>query len=154
METLHYSIMISSSKEKVWSLMLGEAGYQHWASVLSPGAHFVGSWEEGSKIDFLDAHGNGFASEVVANRPFQFIAVMQLHPIIHGVKQIAGAEQCPAFLEIEFSEQRGMTQVHLSIDGRDEAREMLDELYGAALARLKQLCEKPRIKRQQQRQMV
>jgi hypothetical protein len=134
--------------------MLGEESYPQWASSLSPGAYYEGTWEEGSKIKFLDAKGNGTAAEVVAERLFEFIAVLLHHPIRNGVEQREISEHYPALQEIKFSEKPGMTEVHLSIDAPEDDRERLDKRYPEALQRLKQLCEKQQRKIRKQHQMV
>ncbi|TVP98486.1 MAG: hypothetical protein EA359_18295 [Balneolaceae bacterium] len=73
METLHFSITINAPKETVWHIMLGENTYREWTDVFMPGSHFVGNWNEGSKIHFLSpgnlAKSTSISQKFIRKRP-------------------------------------------------------------------------------------
>ena len=53
METLHYSVSINATKEKVWDILWGDLTYPEWTSVFSEGSAIVTDWEKGSKFCFF-----------------------------------------------------------------------------------------------------
>jgi hypothetical protein len=53
MDKMHFSIVINAPKEKVWNTMLNDDTYRVWTEAFTPGSHYVGDWNKGSKILFL-----------------------------------------------------------------------------------------------------
>jgi hypothetical protein len=59
MNKLHFSIAIDAPKEKDWHTMLDRETYPQWTIVFTPGSHYVGDWNQGSKIQFLGPDKDG-----------------------------------------------------------------------------------------------
>jgi uncharacterized protein YndB with AHSA1/START domain len=148
MEKLRFSIVIKAPKEKVWDTMLNDETYRKWTEPFMPGAHFVGSWSEGSKILFLapGEHGaSGMVSRIRENRLHEFISIEHFGIVQDGkedtsseaVKAWASAHEDYTFREID-----GGTEVLVDTDTTDEYREMFETTWPKALQRLKELAEK------------
>lgn len=83
MQNLNFSIFINAPKEKVWEIMLGDAGYRQWTKPFDEHSHFEGDWSEGSKMLFLGGNKDGkpqggMYSRVAENISSQYISVEHL----------------------------------------------------------------------------
>lgn len=144
MDTLHFSININAPVEKVWDTMLADATYRQWTSAFMEGSCYEGSWEQGSKIRFLDQNGDGIAAKIAENRPHEFISIETIGFLEKGVedtesggaKAMAGGHENYTFQEVD-----GITEVLVDMDTSDEYKAMFEESWPKALAKLKELCE-------------
>ena len=82
METIRFSILINSDRQKVWHTMLDDKTYREWAKEFHVGSYYEGSWEKGSEIRFLAANEEGklegMLSKIKENIPYQFISILLL----------------------------------------------------------------------------
>lgn len=58
--------------------MLNDESYREWTRAFTEGSHYKGSWEEGSKILFLDPNGAGMVSRIAKNDLYEFISIEHL----------------------------------------------------------------------------
>lgn len=150
---MQYSITINAPKEKVWEVMIGEDTYPLWTDVFMPGSHYVGNWEEGSKILFLapDESGemSGMVSRIKENRKYEYISMEVVGVAYNGqedtssqeAKEWAGSLENYTFKD---ADDKTELQVDLSsdMDMDQETSEMLEEMWLKALKKLKELAEK------------
>ena len=66
MEKLSFSIIINAPNKKVWDTMLEDNTYRIWTEEFSPGSHYIGDWNQGSKILFLGPSNDGKFAGMVA----------------------------------------------------------------------------------------
>lgn len=145
MQKLHFSIPINAPKKKVWETMLNDETYRKWTSAFTEGSYYKGSWEEGSKILFLDPNGAGMVSKIVENNPYEFISIEHLGFVkdgeedmeSKGAKDMAGAHE-----NYSFKESDGKTKVSVDMDISDEYQAMFEDMWPKALTKLKALSEK------------
>jgi uncharacterized protein YndB with AHSA1/START domain len=157
MEKLHFSITINAPKEKVWDTMLDDETYREWTTPFSPGSHFIGSWDQGSKIQFLGPDENGktggMTSMIEENRQYEFISIKHLGEIKNGVedttsdavKEWAGAHENYTFKEVD-----GKTELLIDMEGNGQPEseaskqmaEMFKDMWPKALQKLKEISER------------
>lgn len=149
MQKLNFSIVINSPKEKVWNTMLDDKTYREWTDVFSPGSHYVGSWEKGSKILFLGPNEQGIMGGMVSrineNRKHEYISIEHLGVVQDGkedttsdeVKQWAGSLENYTFKDLN-----GKTELLVDMDINDDYKEMFEGMWPKALQKLKMLAEK------------
>jgi hypothetical protein len=149
MQKLNFSIVINAPKEKVWNTMLEDKTYRKWTEVFSPGSHYVGSWDKGSKILFLGPNENGelggMVSRIKENRLYEYISIEHLGLVQDGkedttsdeVKQWAGSLENYTFKNID-----GKTELLVDMDINDDYKEMFEGMWPNALNKLKELAEK------------
>jgi uncharacterized protein YndB with AHSA1/START domain len=149
MEKLNFSITINAPKEKVWSTMLGEDTYREWTEVFMPGSHYVGDWNEGSKILFLapgeTGETGGMVSRIKENRKFEFISIEHLGFVQDGKEDTTSEEVkswAGALENYTFKEKEGSTEVLVEMDTVEEYKEMFLDTWPKALEKLKELAEK------------
>ena len=148
MQKLSFSIEIKASKEKVWNTMLDEKTYRQWTEPFSPGSHYIGDWNKGSKILFLGPGENGklggMVSRIKENKLCEFISIEHLDVVQDGkedttsdaVKSWAGALE-----NYTFKEKNYKTEVLVEIDINDEYKDMFNDMWPKALQRLKEIAE-------------
>jgi hypothetical protein len=149
MEKLNFSIVINATKEKVWDTMLEDKTYREWTEAFSPGSHYVGSWNKGSKILFLGPNEQGvmggMVSRIKENRKHEHISIEHLGMVQDGkedttsdeVKQWAGSLE-----NYTFKDFNGKTELLVDMDINDDYKEMFEDMWPKALNKLKELAEK------------
>ena len=150
MEQLHFAIRIKAPKQKVWDTMLGNETYRQWTSAFSPGSHYEGGWEQGSKIVFLGPDPQtgeeaGMVSRIKENRPHEFISIEHQGIVHNGVEDTESAEAkkwVPAHENYTFRQRNGGTEVLVDTDTVDELAGEFEEAWPRALRDLKALSEK------------
>lgn len=148
LETLHMEISIHADIERVYHTMLDEKPYAEWTAIFSPGSHYKGSWETGSKILFLGPDENGkmggMVSRIKENIPLQRVAIEHLGMVENGKEITEGpeVESWAGAMEIyTFREENGTTIVSVALDTAKDHKEYFSETWPKALAKLKEICE-------------
>lgn len=148
LEVLKFDISINATAEKTYNTMINKGTYDQWTAVFSPGSHFKGSWEKGSKILFLGPGENGVMSGMVSrikeNIPAKFVSIEHLGIIKDGKEITSGAEVegwAGATENYTFTEKNGTTVVSVSMDSNEEYKKYFTETWPIALKKLKELCE-------------
>lgn len=146
--TLNFSISIKSPRSVVWETMLSQEGYRAWTAAFMEGCYFSGSWEQGSKIQFLapdGAGGGGMTAVIAENWPYAFISIKHLGEVSAGVEDTSSAKVlawAPAYENYLFIETDDGTEVKVSLDTLSEHEAYMNETFPKALALLKNLCER------------
>ena len=143
MKEKEYSILINSSIQEVWEIMLGENTYPLWVKGFSENSEMFGEWKEGSEVDFIDVGRGGTRAilEVVEkpNRVLaKHIAVLSKDrvPQTEGMENWIGTTE-----EYLLSEENGVTELKIVMYYHPDYEQMLDEGWRKSLQLLKQLCE-------------
>lgn len=144
MEKLHYSIFIEAPKEIVWNTIIDDETYRKWTAPFSPGSHYKGSWEEGSKILFLTPEGEGMVSRIAENRPYDFLSIEHIGIVKDGIEDTTSEEvkKFQGGLEnYSLVEKDGGTEMQVEMDSHEEYKKMFEEMWPKALKVLKELAE-------------
>lgn len=149
MQKLNFSIVINSPKEKVWNTMLEDKTYRIWTEAFAKGSHYVGDWSKGSKILFLgpDEKGilGGMVSRIKENRLHEYISIEHWGIVHDGIEDTASDAVKPWAGSLEnytFKGDGNKTELLVDMDINDEYKDMFNEMWPAALQRLKELAEK------------
>lgn len=144
MKTLHFSIVINAPRQKVWHVMLDKETYSKWTAAFMKGAYYEGSWQKGDRIKFLGPDTSGMSAVIAENRPFEFLSIKHIGPILEGAETNTSQnyEELPfGFENYTFSEKNGGTELRIDIDIAPEYEVQTKELWKKALAKLKKICE-------------
>jgi uncharacterized protein YndB with AHSA1/START domain len=149
MQKINFSIVINSPKEKVWNTMLEDKTYREWTEAFSPGSHYVGSWDKGSKILFLGINEQGvmggMVSRIKENRKHEYISIEHLGVVQDGKEDTTSDEVklwAGSLENYTFKDHNGGTEVLVNMDINDDYKEMFEDMWPKALQKLKQLAEK------------
>jgi uncharacterized protein YndB with AHSA1/START domain len=150
MRKLHAEITIDAPRKTVWHAMLDDEPYRRWTSVFAEGSHYVGDWNEGSKLLFLGGegeNGSGMVSRVAKSRPYEFMSLEHIGIVANGVEDTtseAARAWTPAFENYTFEEVNGGTRVLVEMDIAEEYHDMFAEMWPKALQVLKDVAEEGR----------
>ncbi len=149
MERLNFSIVIDAPKEKVWKTMLNDETYRQWTAEFCRGSHYIGNWNEGSRILFLapgeTGEMSGMVSRIKVNRPYEYISIEHLGIVQEGkedttsekVKGWAGALENYTFKDLGDG-----TELLVEMDSNEEYSQMFQDTWPKALQKLKEVAEK------------
>lgn len=148
MTKLNFSIVINAPIEKVWNTMLRDDTYRIWTEAFSPGSHYAGDWNKGSKILFLGpgekGEMSGMVSRIKENRQYEYISIEHLG-IVQDGKEDTSSEAVKAWAgaleNYTFKEKDGATELLVDMDSNEEYEEMFQGMWPKALQKLKELAE-------------
>jgi hypothetical protein len=151
MKKLQFKIVINALVNKVFDLMLGisnKSTYEQWTALFNPTPTYEGNWEKGSKMLFIgiDEQGEkgGMVSEIVDNKPNQFISIRH-YGLVKGTEEITDGPEVEkwanGFENYTFSENDGKSIVAVDIDFTEEFADYMNGVYPKALSKLKEICE-------------
>ena len=151
MAKLQFTIDINAPKEKVWEVMFDDATYREWSAAFHEGSYFEGNWEKGSKMKFLaddDEGQSGMYSQVVENRPYEFLSLEHLGVVEDGeidTESEDAQEWAGAHEDYTLTEKDGVTTVTVDMTGDTVDEDMTDmfaEMWPPALEKLKEIAER------------
>ena len=144
-KTLTFEIAIRAPRARVWDIMLDPETYKAWTSAFCEGSYFVGSWDEGAKIQFLSPSGDGMTAVIAENRPHEFVSIRHLGVIEKGVEDTSSAKVrawAPAYENYRFSDLPDGCRLTVAVDTVAEYEQYMRDTFPKALALLKALAEK------------
>ena len=144
MEKISFSVTISASPEKVWTVLWQDDTYRKWTSVFSESSHAITDWKEGSKVLFIDDKGDGMVSKIETLKPNEFMSFKHLGLVkdkiedteSEVVKAWAGAHENYTLKNVN-----GATDLTMEMDINAEYKEFFSEIFPKALKIVKQLAE-------------
>ena len=147
MEKITFSTIINATREKVWNTMLEKDTYQEWTVPFHEGSTYEGNWEEGSEIKFTgpseDGSISGMYAVIAANRLHEFISIKHLGELKNGEKNPwPVAEGQEGYENYTFKDTNGGTEVLVELTVPAEWKDMFNDMWPKALAKLKEIAEK------------
>lgn len=144
MPTLHFATRIQASRERVWDTLFERDSYQRWTAAFMAGSTFRGSWEQGARIHFLDATGNGMVAVISESRRPDFLSIQHLGTVTAGIEDTDSEEVrswTPAFEGYTLTEAGAATDLAISVDVPAEYQDLMQQAWPMALAAVKALAE-------------
>lgn len=150
MEKLTFTIFINASKEKVWHTMLDDSTYRQWTKPFNEGSRYEGKWEAGSEMRFIGIDDNGkesggMYSNIKESRPYEFVSIEHLGMITEKGDVDTTSDEVkkwtPAFENYTFNDKNAGTEVSVELDISDEWKDMFNNMWPRALAKLKEIAE-------------
>ncbi len=141
---IQFTAEISAPTAVVCRHVTSPESYKIWTSAFAEGSHFKGSWEQGSKIQFLSPSGDGMVAEIAENRGTEFISIRHLGFIANGVEDTTSEivkAWAPAYENYTFIAVPAGTKMVVDQDVSAEWEEYLTEAWPKALSLLKKLSE-------------
>lgn len=139
MELLKFKIEIQATPEKVWSVLWDDFSYRQWTSAFTQGSFYMGTLEEGSKIQFLDPDNNGMYSKVVKNIPAKEMVFLHLGEIYNGVETPMDWGDATESYFLDGDEEA--TKLSLEIKTTEEFKSFFEEKVPQAIQNVKNLSE-------------
>jgi hypothetical protein len=144
-KTLNFSVSIRAPRRIVWDTMLGADGYKAWTSAFCEGSHFVGSWDEGSKIQFLAPSGDGMTAVIAESKPYEHVSIRHLGEVSQGVEDTTSDKVrawAPAYENYTLADAAGATTLTVSLETVPAYEQYMLDTFPKALDLLRDLCER------------
>jgi uncharacterized protein YndB with AHSA1/START domain len=144
MQKLHFSTEINASKEKVWEMLWSDATYSTWTKAFSEGSIAVTDWQEGSKVQFLNADGDGMFGVIETVRENEFMSFKHLGYVKKNVEQPIEDEAqkwSGSYENYNMTEKDGVTTLNVELDATEDFLDFFNEKFPIALEIVKNLAE-------------
>lgn len=141
MKKISLNIDIAATAKKVWQVLWFMDTYKKWTSVFSEDSFYIGSWQEGTTIQFVNTTGNGMYAVIEKNIPNVLMTIKHQGEIKDGIQTIS--EWAGAIEQYNLTEQNGITTLQVTMDTTDEMETYFSGTFPKALALIKQIAEQP-----------
>jgi len=144
MKTLNFSININAPKEKIWKILWNDTTFRQWTSVFSEGSYAVSDWNEGSRVLFLSAEGEGMYSTIARKISNELMSIRHLGIVKDGIEQPETEEiksWSGAMETYELPEIDGNTKLDVTLDITDDHEQYFKDTFPKALDDIKSLAE-------------
>lgn len=143
--TLKFNVNINSTPEKIWSLMWDKAGYAQWTKPFNPGSSISGKIEQGGRVHFLSAEGDGMYSDVDTYVPNFYIAFKHIgtisnfkeQPVDEATKKWSGCIETYTL----YPNGKGGSTLHVKVDVEPTHFDMMKDAFPKSLQALKEMTE-------------
>lgn len=88
MKKKEFNITIDAPRETVWKILWDDKTYPEWAAVFSEGSRAETDWQEGSKVLFVNAEGDGMVSRIKRSIPNEYLSFEHLGETRNGVEDL------------------------------------------------------------------
>ncbi|WP_265130311.1 SRPBCC family protein [Chryseobacterium oranimense] len=139
MQKIFFEIQIDADPEKVWDVLWSDMTYRQWTTAFMEGSFYMGSFEEGSIIKFLDPNNNGMYSRVeknIANQEMKFLHLGEIYNGVESEQDWGEATEAYILEEIPTG-----TLLKIEINTTDEFKDFFEEKFPTALGIVKNLSE-------------
>lgn len=144
MKSLEFRTIIAAPVSLVWETMLNDDTYREWTKAFEEGSHYEGSWEEGSKIHFLNSTGSGMVAKVAEHKLHEFVSIQILGFIADGIEDTESEEVkawTPSYENYYFESTNDGTELRVTVEVPPEYVDMMTQSWLKALELLKSMCE-------------
>lgn len=147
MKKLEYKIEIAASRDKVWKTMLDKETYREWTNVSWPGSTYIGKWEKGAKIRFVDEKDTGgTVAEIVELRKAEYMKANHVAIATPNGGEDTTSPEAKGWIgtteEYTFNEKNGKTEVIATITTNPDWEKMFNDGWPPALQKLKEISER------------
>lgn len=141
---IQFTTEINAPASVVWRHVTSPESYKIWTAAFAEGSHFNGSWEQGSKIQFLTPNGDGMVAEIAESRRHEFISIRHLGFIANGIEDTTSESVkawAPAHENYTFIAVPAGTKMVVAQDVSADWETYICEAWPKALVLLKKLSE-------------
>ena len=144
MQTLRFSVDITSSKQNVWHTLWDDSTFRDWAGVIDEGTHMVGEMTEGHTIEYISASGYGVTSLIVKLVPEESVMLRHLADTMDNGNGIREDEWTGGTENYTITEHDEVTTLTIELTVPDGQTDTFKDRMPKALERVKSLAESKR----------
>ncbi len=146
MKRKSYQTTINAPRERVWKVLWAEDTFPRWTAPFSPGSRAVTTWEEGSKILFLNGDNEGMVSRVQKKKDNEYMDILHLGIVDKDGSEDYESEKVKAWKDAHEiytlkSVSDGRTELTVDLDVDEEYEQFMDTTWPKAFAELKAVSE-------------
>lgn len=144
MEKKKYSIVIEAPRERVWDVLWGDKSYEEWTSVFSESSTVKTDWQEGSKVYFLNAEGEGMVAIINKKVPCEYMSFKHVGLLKDGVEDLDSDEVAKWAGSTEnytLKKENNKTELVVDMDIDNSYLEFFDKTWPEAMDKIKFMAE-------------
>lgn len=144
MEHLTFTTHINASRERIWKILWDKATYPQWVAPFGGGGRAESDWQEGGRVYFLSAEGDGMFATIDRKDEPAFMSFTHQGMFMDGKEQpLDDATRVWSGLKEQYTlkEHNGGTDLTVNMDMVDSEADSFREMFPKALAIVKQLAE-------------
>lgn len=146
MKRKSYQTTINAPRERVWKVLWAEDTFPRWTAPFSPGSRAVTTWEEGSKILFLNGDNEGMVSRVQEKKDNEYMDILHLGIVDKDGSEDYESDKVKAWKDAHEiytlkSVNDGRTELTVDLDVDEEYEQFMDTTWPKAFAELKAVSE-------------
>ncbi|MCO5144014.1 MAG: hypothetical protein M9962_13070 [Oligoflexia bacterium] len=145
MKILKYEVAINSSRENVWNVMIEPKTYKQWTKAFSPNSEYIGLWEQGEEMIFIDKDRGGTVAILDIVKPYELISATHIATLTAEMLRETKGPMTESWIGTKeiyrFIEKNAQTKIEVEIHTHENYVEMFDSAWPEALRDLKKLCE-------------
>jgi hypothetical protein len=143
-QKLQFSTVINAPAASIWRHITTLESYMRWTSAFAEGSHFVGTWNQGSRILFLSPTGDGMVAEIAEYRENEFISIRHLGFTSNGIEDTTSEAiktWAPAYENYTLMAVPDGIKLVVNQDVAAEWADYMNEAWPKALVLLKEISE-------------
>jgi uncharacterized protein YndB with AHSA1/START domain len=148
MQTLHFTINISASAEKIWDVLLGKETYPMWTKAFHSDSNVIGNWEQGSAMRFVgtneDGTQSGMLSIIETHVPNKHIAIKHIGMIMNGIEDTTSEEVqkwAPSYEKYTVENHGDHCTLLVDMDSHEDYVTMFTTMWQRAVVAIKTMSE-------------
>ncbi|MEP7237445.1 MAG: SRPBCC domain-containing protein [Ferruginibacter sp.] len=141
---ISFTTTIQAPKQKVWRTLWDDESYKAWTAAFAEGSCAVSDWQEGSKILFLDAKGDGMYSTIAKKTENEFISFKYNGEVKNKVElplDEKNSDWVNGFENYTLKEDNGITTLDVDITVTDAMLNYFNKTFPTALENVKKIAE-------------
>ena len=144
LKKINFSTTIKASKSKVWNALWDNENYKTWTAAFAEGSHAVTDWQEGSKVLFLDAKGDGMYCSIAKKVENEFISFKYNGEVKNNVElplDEKNSDWVNGFENYTLKEAAGITTLEVEMTITGGMLDYFNKTFPAALENVKKIAE-------------
>ena len=145
MKQLTYSVSIKASPERVWNALTDPVKYRKWAKAFSPNSQFIGQWEQGQHIKFIDPDMGGTKALIEEFIPLERIHVRHVGMINQDGSEDAQSDMAQNWINstetYTLTYNEGITTLDIETRTHLDFVNMFEDAWPKAIKLMKSQCE-------------
>ena len=144
LKKISFSKEIKASKAKVWNALWDDENYKKWTAAFAEGSCAVSDWQEGSKILFLDAKGDGMYCTIAKKIADEFMSFKYNGEVKNNVElplDEKNSDWVGGFENYTLKEESGVTTLTVELTVTEGMLDYFTKTFPAALENVKKIAE-------------
>ena len=144
LKKINFSKEIKASKAKVWNALWDDENYKKWTAAFAEGSCAVSDWEEGSKILFLDAKGDGMYCTIAKKVADEFMSFKYNGEVKNKIElpvDEKNSDWVGGFENYTLNEFNGITTLQVEMTVTEGMLDYFTKTFPAALENVKKIAE-------------
>jgi uncharacterized protein YndB with AHSA1/START domain len=144
LKKISFSTVIKAPKAKVWNALWDDENYKKWTAAFAAGSNAITDWQEGSKVLFLDAKGDGMKCTIAKKIEHEFMS-FKYNGEVKNNEDVPldekNSDWVNGFENYTLKDANGITTLTVEITVTEGMMDYFNNTFPAALENVKKIAE-------------